>query len=311
MEVYVNDMLVKSIRVSDHISDLGETFSILRKYCMKLNQAKCTFSVESANFTAPDCGHGRINLEISSSSMSSPIVPPAPSLLEDTGAEVRSDRWTLFLDGSSNSKRGGEGIILVAPNMTTIQYAIRLGFKASNNEAEYEALLAGLRLAISLGVQFIDVRCDSQLVVNQVLVEYEAKEERMIAYLDETRKIMRKFKDCIMSQIPRVENSWADALAKLASVIKGNIPRIVSTEFVDKPSIGQANQETINPMQVTTSWMNPIFKYLTSREVPQDRLEARRLRVRATLYMIMGDTSYKKGTLSRTLDVSNQMKQNT
>ncbi|MGV8048573.1 reverse transcriptase-like protein, partial [Mycobacterium kansasii] len=51
------------------------------------------------------------------------------------------------MDGSSNAKRAGAGIVLVAPNATPVQYAIRLGFRALNNEAEYEALLAGLRLA--------------------------------------------------------------------------------------------------------------------------------------------------------------------
>ncbi|XP_058071115.1 uncharacterized protein LOC131220168 [Magnolia sinica] len=186
--------------------------------------------------------------------------------------------WVLHVDGSSNVKGVGAGIILVAFNSTIIQYAIRFEFKALNNEAEYEALLAGLMLAASLGVQSLQVRCDSQLVVNHIFTKYEAKETRMISYLDE---------------IPRVENSWADTLARLASAAEGKIPRFILVEFIEHPSIGQS--ERVNPVHITLSWMDPIFNYLTSGEIPPDKLEARRLRVRAARYVVLDGILYKKG----------------
>ncbi|XP_058075801.1 uncharacterized protein LOC131224294 [Magnolia sinica] len=136
------------------------------------------------------------------------------------------DKWTPFVDGLSNSKRGA-GIVLVVLDAITIQYAIRVSFRASNNKAKYEALLDGLRLAAVLGVQFLNVLYDSQLIVNQVSAEHDVKEARMIAYLGETRKLMSKFQECNISHIPRAENSWADALAKLASGVEGSILRIV------------------------------------------------------------------------------------
>ncbi|XP_058087522.1 uncharacterized protein LOC131234606 [Magnolia sinica] len=74
-----------------------------------------------------------------------PLTLPALPLLKDTEPDRGESRWTLFMDESSNSKCTGAGIVLVVPDSTTIQYTIRLSFKASNNEAEYEALLAGLR----------------------------------------------------------------------------------------------------------------------------------------------------------------------
>ncbi|KAK0592270.1 hypothetical protein LWI29_016138 [Acer saccharum] len=89
--------------------------------------------------------------------------------------------------------------------------------EATNNQAEYEALLAGLRVCIALGADELEVYSDSQVVVHQVLNEYQAREEHMIAYLDIAKRLLKKFKAYRISQIPREENEKADALSKLAS----------------------------------------------------------------------------------------------
>ena len=76
-----------------------------------------------------------------------------------------------------------------------MEYAIRIGFKATNNEAEYEAPLAGLRVAVELGVDSLDAFNDSQLEVNQVQGDYFAKDTQMVASLDEVKTISEKIKD--------------------------------------------------------------------------------------------------------------------
>ncbi|XP_058070913.1 uncharacterized protein LOC131219947 [Magnolia sinica] len=217
---------------------------------------------------------------------------PIPPINQET---VSKPGWILYVYESSNVKRAGAGIVLVTPDSTSIQYVIRLGFKASNNEAEYEALLARLRLAASLGVQSLEVRYDSQLVVNHISTEYEAKKTRMVAYLAEARKLIKRFWSCTINQIPRAENSWADTLAKLASAMEGKIPRVIPMEFIEHPSIDQIEKKITNPVEVTPSWMNPIYNYLTSGEVPSNRLEARRLRVRVARYIVLDGILYKKG----------------
>ena len=98
-----------------------------------------------------------------------------------------------------------------------MEFAIRIGFKATNNEAEYEALLVGLRVATTLGVNFVDAFSNSQLVVNQVQGDYLSKDTRMMAYLDKVKTMSGKIKDFRIRQIPREENKKADALANLAS----------------------------------------------------------------------------------------------
>ncbi|XP_012851511.1 PREDICTED: uncharacterized protein LOC105971204 [Erythranthe guttata] len=91
--------------------------------------------------------------------------------------------WAINVDGSSTTTGGGAGIVLTSPDGDEFEYAKRFDFKASNNEAEYEALIAGIRLALAAGARKLIVHSDSQLVVNQVLGNYEAKEESMAKYL--------------------------------------------------------------------------------------------------------------------------------
>ena len=84
--------------------------------------------------------------------------------------------------------RSGTGVVLEIPMGEKVCYALRLQFPASNNEAEYKALITGLRLAREMGLQQVRVYSDSQLVVNQVRGDYQAKGENMAAYLKVARE---------------------------------------------------------------------------------------------------------------------------
>ena len=107
--------------------------------------------------------------------------PSSPSLLipVDSQLDLGTKKWELFVDGASNSKGSGAGIVLISPEGQTLEQAVRLKFTASNNEAEYEALLIGLRTAKKLDATHLQVFCDSQLVANQISGEYQARDERM------------------------------------------------------------------------------------------------------------------------------------
>nr|KYP65356.1 Retrovirus-related Pol polyprotein from transposon 17.6 [Cajanus cajan] len=84
--------------------------------------------------------------------------------------------WTLHVDGSSNSKGSGAGIILEGPNPVTLEKSLKFGFKVTNNQAEYEALLVGLRLARDLGARRVSCNSDSKLMVEQLSGTYQAKD---------------------------------------------------------------------------------------------------------------------------------------
>ena len=77
-------------------------------------------------------------------------------------------KWKLFVDGSSNQQGCDVGLVFQTPSGEQMEYAICMGFKATNNEAKYKALLAGLRVVMNLRVDSLDAFSDSQLVVNQV-----------------------------------------------------------------------------------------------------------------------------------------------
>ena len=90
-------------------------------------------------------------------------------------------------------------------------------FLTTNNEAEYDAVLIGLRIAKSLGVRNLKLNLDSKLVVGQITKEYEAKEDRMKRYLKLTNQLVSNFDDVRITQVPKEENSKVDEVARLAS----------------------------------------------------------------------------------------------
>ena len=112
--------------------------------------------------------------------------------------------------------------MLTSPTGNTASRAVRCNFKESNNESEYEALIAGLTLVHQLGAENIQVFSNSQLIINQVQGEYQAKNDSMIQYLVVAQRLIKKIKSCKLTQIPREQNSQADGLANLGSALKTN-----------------------------------------------------------------------------------------
>ncbi|XP_059670752.1 uncharacterized protein LOC132316259 [Cornus florida] len=131
--------------------------------------------------------------------------------------DLRGCLWKLFVDGSSNQMGADIGIKLQTPEGTSLSQALRLDFGATNNEAEYEALLAGIKLAKELKVRNLTVFSDSQLIVWQLNGEYETKDETMEAYHSAVMQEAKNFEKIEFIQIPREHNEDADRLACSAS----------------------------------------------------------------------------------------------
>ena len=146
--------------------------------------------------------------------------------------------WVLHVDGSSSKQGSDIGIRLTSPTSEILEQSFRLEFHAFNNEAEYEALIAGLRLAHGLKICNIHAYCDSQLVTSQYSGEYEAIDERIDAYLKLVWNLAQDFDCCALTRIPRSENVQADAFAALASNSYPNLKRVIPVEFIEHLSIG-------------------------------------------------------------------------
>ncbi|KAM2945379.1 hypothetical protein COP2_028300 [Malus domestica] len=172
-----------------------------------------------------------------------------------------------------------------------MEYALHFKFKASNNKAEYEALLAGLRLAKHLRVKRINIFSDSQLVVNQVTNNFDAKDSSMAAYLAQTQLLLKHFHYQI-TQIPRAENSHADALAHLTSAMEDKIGKKIQVELLAAPSTMAA--EVCN-LQQGDSWITPIYRFLVHGTLPNDKVQAKQIRYKVTRYLIINDQLYKRG----------------
>ncbi|XP_076943277.1 uncharacterized protein LOC143613468 [Bidens hawaiensis] len=97
----------------------------------------------------------------------------------------------MFTDGASSGEGSGSGLKLINPEGQEFTYAIKLNFKSTNNEAEYEAFLVGLRIARKLGVKFMEVWVDSMLIAGQVSGTYEAKNDVMASYLSQAKDLMQ------------------------------------------------------------------------------------------------------------------------
>ncbi|GJT72688.1 reverse transcriptase domain-containing protein [Tanacetum coccineum] len=143
-------------------------------------------------------------------------------------------------------------------------------FTASNNEAEYEALIAGLRIATQMGVRNVHVSVDSKLVANQVLGTFVAKEENMIKYLAKAKSMISSFANFSISQVPRSKNKKADALSKIASTIFAHLSKHVLVEVLKEKSIQEAEVETVVEEEGPT-WMTSIMEYLKDGTLLDDR----------------------------------------
>ena len=130
-------------------------------------------------------------------------------------------QWLLSVDGSSNQQGSGAGIVLEGPNGVLIEQALHFAFRASNNQVEYEALIAGMLLAKEMGAQNLLVKGDSQLITGQVSGELQAKDPQMAEYLQYVQLLRGAFSALELVYVPREQNATADLLAKLASSGKG------------------------------------------------------------------------------------------
>ena len=97
--------------------------------------------------------------------------------------------WKVYVDGVANQRGTGVGLVLISPEKLTIEKSLRLGFSATNNEAEYEVLLEGMSMVQKMGGKSIKIFSDSRLVVGQVKGELEARDEKKQGYLSQVRHL--------------------------------------------------------------------------------------------------------------------------
>ena len=149
----------------------------------------------------------------------------ADFIVESSGGSepvpYKAQTWKLFVDGAKNEHGAGARIILRGPDRITMKYGVKICFEIINNAAEYEALIAGLALAVEVKAEDLKIFSDSQLVVDNVIGGFQVKDELLIKYLARVRELLmaieREGVQWTIQQIDRTENEEANLVAKSAS----------------------------------------------------------------------------------------------
>ncbi|XP_071729211.1 uncharacterized protein [Rutidosis leptorrhynchoides] len=168
---------------------------------------------------------------------------PLESVVEEVPNIVT---WELFTDGASSSDGSGAGLNLIGPDGEEHTYALRFEFPTSNIKAEYEALLSGLRMAEKMGIKYLKVSVDSQLVANQMNGTFEARDPAMQNYLALAEEMANKFERFSITQVPRSLNKKADALSKLASSVFSHFAKDVWVEVLSQKSANVVQKRSIH-----------------------------------------------------------------
>jgi ribonuclease HI len=201
--------------------------------------------------------------------------------------------WLLSVDGSSNLKGSGAGVILEGPDDILIEQSLRFEFKASKNQAEYEALIAGMILAQEMGAENLRAKSDSQLVMSQSTGEYQTKDPQLIKYLAKVQDLAKRFMFFEAVYVPREQNARADLLAKLASTKRPGNNRTVIQEVITTPSTN--NESVHHIVKGEEGWMEPLLRYLTGSFTPKNSEEEQTVRKRASKFVIISGKLYKRG----------------
>jgi ribonuclease HI len=209
----------------------------------------------------------------------------------------------MYFDVSLKLDGAGAGVLLISPKGEQLKYILQIFWKVSNNEAEYEALLHGLCLAISLGIKRLLVYGDSKVVINQVNKSWDCNKENMDAYCLEVRKLGNKFYGLEFHHVVRDNNVAVDILSKPGST-RAQVPAGVFFHELHVPSIPNPAPMTTDPatsqagqevMMIVVDWRQPFIDYIREQKVPTDKNLAEQIIRRAKSYVLVGDKLYRRG----------------
>ncbi|XP_050259242.1 uncharacterized protein LOC126704276 [Quercus robur] len=224
--------------------------------------------------------------------------PSADGKLVNTVSQHEHNRWRVHIDGAANQRGSGVGLVLVSPEGITIEKSLRLGFSATNNEAKYEALLEGMSMIRKLGGKCASIFSDSRLVVGQINGELEAKDERMQGYLAWAKHLQTHFDDFRVTHIPRSGNTHADSLATLATSSAQPLPRVILVEDLSRPTTEKAKGIRVHNVGAGPSWMDPLVLFLKHDTLPDDKVEADKIRRKASRFWLSEDSKLYRRSFS-------------
>ncbi|XP_071714536.1 uncharacterized protein [Rutidosis leptorrhynchoides] len=190
--------------------------------------------------------------------------------------------WELYTDDACSAEGAGAGVILTGPGGEEHSYALRFNFTVTNNEGEYEALLAGMRITQKLEIKILHAYVDSKLVCSQINGDFEAHDEAMRQYLSPVHNLADQFEAFQVSHVMRGQNKKANALSKLDALAFNHLGKRGLIEELHAKSI--VMMPLVAPVKESSStWMTPIIAFLKDGTVPADSADAKKVVTKAPI----------------------------
>ncbi|GAA0143433.1 hypothetical protein LIER_04120 [Lithospermum erythrorhizon] len=173
-----------------------------------------------------------------------------------------------------------------------MEYALRFSFEATNNEVEYESMVAGLELVRSLGVRQILVRGDSKLMMDQIWGDCGIKNKSLVRYHAKATTLEKDFTRIVFEHIPRTKNEEADRLSKLATTYYDELPKEVYFEVRDRKACEEIPTKAV--LEEYQDWRTDIAKFLQDGLLPADSIKARKIQQRILRFCVYEGELYRK-----------------
>jgi len=216
----------------------------------------------------------------------------------------------MYFDGALNRDRAGAGVLFISPKGEQLKYVLLLLFKATNNAAEYEALIHGLRIAVTLGIKHLLAYGDSKVIIRQVNKDWECTKEKIDAYCQEIRKLEAKFYSLEFHHIPRDNNVAMDILSKLGSK-RSIVPPSVFVQALNSPTVKMEEEPPTKPdlvpaigqlvLTLDTDWRSPIIDFIKNNKIYPKGKEHEKLARRSNNYVVIGAELFRHSASSGTL----------
>jgi ribonuclease HI len=214
--------------------------------------------------------------------------------------------WKMYFSGSLNLEGGGTGVLFISPHGDHLMYVLLIHYKASNNGAKYEALIHGLRIAVSLGIKRLITNGDSKVVIHQVNKACDIRKDSMNAYCAEVRKLEAHFEGLEFHHVCRDNNVAADVLSKLGSK-RAIVPAAVFVQDLRKPSIKLLSDPEMLQSDVPPSgshgvlmaededdWHIDFIAYILEKRIPENKVEREKIVRHSANYIIIGTELYQR-----------------
>ena len=191
------------------------------------------------------------------------------------------------------------GLVLVSSKKIIIEKSLRLGFSATNNEAEYETLLVGITMVQKLGGKAVEIFSDLRLVVGQVKGELEARDPRMQEYLSQVRHLQSGFKSFNLFQVPKSRNMHANSFTTLATSSTQSLPRVILIEDLCNLTEAKRNMVHVHQIRAGSSWMDFIVLFLKEDTLLEEKSKANKVRRKVPRFWLSEDQKlYKRSFFS-------------